>query len=52
VCNENIIDPNEYGTGDEYEIYRLILVHRFYESEYLITWMILKFVWRVLTAEI
>ncbi len=34
-CDENILDP-EYGTGDDYDIYREVLVNRFSESEYFV----------------
>ncbi|MGE5805052.1 MAG: hypothetical protein ACM34O_16030 [Ignavibacteria bacterium] len=35
-CNENIIDAGEYGTGDDYEIYKKILIEKYSESGYLI----------------
>jgi len=35
-CNENIIEEEEYGTGDDYEIYREILIGKYSESGYLI----------------
>ena len=35
-CNENIIGSEEYGTGDDYEIYKKILIGEYSESGYLI----------------